>query len=267
MATKNPVAKTTKKEPGTQLVDYKAQLAALAGSAKQVEDALQQSPAISFKSGVMSYQDAAITDNTLPVVVVDYALENAYYEGDFDPDAPQSPVCFAFGTGAKDEVMAPHPDSASPQHTDCKGCKHNVFGTAERGAGKRCKNVRRLALVHDAAIQAGAKEVQSTVLATAKLSVTSAPIFGKYVQNLAGVKHVHPIGVVSQMTCAPHKKNQFEITWKFVRDIADQGVLAALFARREEAHTVLFRPYPKNAEVAKPAAKKAAAKGAKNRKY
>lgn len=266
MATKTSVAKTPKpKEPGTALVDYKAQLAALAGETKAVEEALQQNPNITFKSGVMKYMDAPIKDNTMPIVVVDYALENAYYEGDFDPDNSRSPVCFAFGTGKPGEAMAPHPDSEKPQHTDCKGCKWNVFGTAEKGKGKRCKNVRRIAAVHGDAVNAGAKEVQSTVIATAKLSVTSAPLFGKYVQNLANVKHTPPVGVVSQMTCAPHDKNQFEITWKFVRDISDQSVLGALLARRDEAHTVLFRPYPKNAEVAaKPAlAKKAGAK----RKY
>ena len=267
MATKPSVAKTkATKEPGTQLVDYKAQLAQLAGETKAVEEGLQQSSSISFKSGQMSFMGAPIKGNTMPVNVLDSALENAYYDGPYDPDNLRSPICFAFGTGAKGEVMAPHPDSEKPQHEKCSTCPKNVFGTADQGKGKACKNMRRVALIHGDAVDKGASEIAGTTIATAKLSPMNAPIFSKYALGLASAKHVPPIGVISQMSCEPNAKSQFKVSWQFVRDVTDNAAMGALMARREEARATLFRPYPKNAELAaKPAPAKKA--GGKARKY
>lgn len=267
MATKqSSLTKSPKSKPeSTALVDYKAQLAALAGETKAMEEGLQQSSSISFKSGVMSYMGAPIKGNTMPVNVLDSALENAYYDGPYDPDNLRSPICFAFGTGAKGEVMAPHADSEKPQSETCKACKHNVFGSADQGKGKACKNQRRVALIHADAVEKGAGEIASTVIATAKLSPMNAPIYSKYALGLAAAKSVPPIGVITQMSCSPDQKSQFKVEWQFVRDVTDGGAMGALMARREEAKATLFRPYPRNAE---PEAKAAPAKkaGAK-RKY
>lgn len=266
MATKPSVAKKpAAKTESTALVDYKAQLAALAGETKAVEEGLQQSSSISFKSGQMAFMGAPIKGNTMPVNVLDSALENAYYDGPYDPDNLRSPICFAFGTGAKGEVMAPHPDSETPQSPTCKACPKNVFGTADQGKGKACKNMRRIALIHGDAVDKGASEIAGTTIATAKLSPMNAPIFSKYALGLASAKHVPPVGVITQMSCEPDAKSQFKVSWSFVRDVADNAAMGALMARREEAHATLFRPYPKNAEVVAKAApaKKAGAK----RKY
>lgn len=266
MATKNPVAKTkATKEQSTSLVDYKAELSKLAGETKAVEEGLQQSSSISFKSGQMSFMGAPIKGNTMPVNVLDSALENAYYDGPYDPDNLRSPICFAFGTGAKGEVMAPHADSETPQSPTCKACKWNVFGTADQGKGKACKNMRRVALIHADAVDKGATEIAGTTIATAKLSPMNAPIYSKYALGLASAKSVPPIGVITQMSCEPDAKSQFKVSWHFVRDVTDNAAMGALMARREEAKATLFRPYPKNAEVVAKAApaKKAGAK----RKY
>ena len=262
MATKS--AATKSKAPGTALVDYKAQLAAMATDVKEVEAGQIANPSISFKSGVMTYMGAAIKDNAANVSVVGYALENAYYNKDYDADNPVSPVCFALGTGKKDEVMKPHVDSELPQSETCASCKWNVFGSADKGKGKACRNVRRLALIHEAAVEVGAKEVATSPIVMAKLSPTSGPVFSRYVNNIANVKHVPPIAVISRMALKPHAKNQFEVTWEFVRDITDNAALGALMGRIDEARASLFRPYSRNAvDEAKPAAKGPARK----RKY
>jgi len=55
---------------------------------------------------VLTWNDAPIKDNTIGAIVVDSILENVFYEGEFDPDVPQPPTCFAFGRD--DKTMEPH---------------------------------------------------------------------------------------------------------------------------------------------------------------
>ena len=262
MATKKTAVAT---KPSTAMVDYKAQLAALAGKVKKVEEALQPNSAISFKSGAMSYMGAPIKGNTMPVCVIDSALENAFYDQKFDPDKPVAPVCFAFGTGEVGEVMAPHPDSEKPQAETCAKCPQNVFGTADTGKGKACKNQRKLALIHGDIVDKNSGDIATTSIARATLSPMNAPVFSKYALQLAAARDTPPLGVISQMTCVPDAKSQFKIEWAYVHDVPN-AALGALLARQEEAHAALFKPYQRNAEPAPAPAKKAAVKG-KARKY
>lgn len=233
-----------------------AQLAQLADQTKQVEANQISSPKISFKSGVMSYQGNAIKGNTMPVVVVDSCLVNAFYEDKFDPDNPQPPACFAFGTGLKDEVMKPHVDSLSPQSETCATCRHNQWRSADGGTGKgkACKNSRRLALMHADDVHKGVDSIKGAAIALAELSPTSAPNFGKYAQGIANAKQLPPLAVVSQMSCAPHQKNQFEVTWSYISDLGGEQIVA-IMGRQQDAKESIYKPYPKPQVVEKPAPK------------
>jgi hypothetical protein len=143
-AKKTPAAPAAEK-PKNALVKWDEVLAARAIMAQQSEAKVGGGKFISIKSGVMSFNGSPVPGNALDVVVVDSVLENQLYLGKYNPDVVQVPDCFAFGRNEKD--MVPHKDSANPQADSCAECPHNEWGSADTGKGKKCGNVRRLALI------------------------------------------------------------------------------------------------------------------------
>ena len=46
--------------------------------------------------------------NQAGVVILDHIFENVYYSGEYDPNSPSAPVCYAFAVEESD--IAPHPN-------------------------------------------------------------------------------------------------------------------------------------------------------------
>src|SRR5271170_6510523 len=96
----------TKKAATTAIVNYEAELAEQAQIAAGMEASTASGQFFGLRAGVLTYNDAPLPNNEMAVVILDGVLENVFYEGAYDPDTPQSPMCFAFG---RDEAtMAPH---------------------------------------------------------------------------------------------------------------------------------------------------------------
>jgi hypothetical protein len=215
---------------------------------------------VSLKSGVMSIGGSPIKDNKLEVVIIDHVYENTFYEGDFDPDNPQPPACYAFGR--TEEELKPHEKSSGPVHDQCQGCDNNVFGSAEKGKGKACKNTRRLALISaDGLSPDSIKDGQVVYL---KLPVTSTKAWSMYVKSLAAVFKRPPYGVVTEISVLPDAKSQFKVVFNRVDNIPAQ-LAAALMARKEKIAEEIMFPYgdpsPKEAKgrgkkIEKPKARK-----------
>src|SRR6202012_2084920 len=147
----------------------------------------------SVKGGILSFNGNTFPDNTVAAVVIDFVLENVYYEGKFDPETPTNPKCFAFGR--EDADMAPHEvstENGDAQNDVCKGCQWNEWGSAETGRGKACKNRRRLALIPAGAFNSktnqltpyDADEFETATMGFLALPVTSVKAFSGYVKQL-----------------------------------------------------------------------------------
>jgi hypothetical protein len=186
-AKKTPAAPAAEK-PKNALVKWDEVLAARAIMAQQSEAKVGGGKFISIKSGVMSFNGSPVPGNALDVVVVDSVLENQLYLGKYNPDVVQVPDCFAFGRNEKD--MVPHKDSANPQADSCAECPHNEWGSADTGKGKKCGNVRRLALIPADALDKGEEGVKETELTFFKVPVTSSPNWTNYVNTLAAQGHL-----------------------------------------------------------------------------
>lgn len=200
---------------------------------------------INVRGGQLTFQGNPIKDNKMDVVVLDSIHENAYYTGDFDPDKPQPPSCYAFG---RDEAtMAPHPESADPQSKTCAECPHNKFGSAERGKGKACKNLFRMALISTAGLDAtNVTDVEEAYL---KVSVTSTKAWKGYVKGLKDTFKRPPFAVVTKVGVIPDPKTQHRFTFNIV-DPLPEALMPGVFKRATEfikADTIKF-PYPKPAE-------------------
>lgn len=251
VATKNVPA--TKKS--TAMVNYQDRLAAMAKESTQQESSVASGQFLSTKAGQLSWNGSPAAGNKLQVIVLDAILENAYYPSEYDSENPQPPVCFAFGRDEK--TLVPHEDSAEPQHESCHGCPMNEFGTAERGKGKACKNIRRLGLV--SATPMTTEGVLKGEIAYLKTPVTSVKGWASYVRTLDAIHHTAPLGVVTEIGSVPDPKSQFKLTFNYIDDV-DEGVIPAVFDRHEEVKSAIEFPYsPPSSESPvkkKPAGKK-----------
>lgn len=248
--TKTQVAKT--KPAGGAVVSWKDKLAGYAKEAVAQADEAGSSGGkfVSVKKGKLHFDGQPVAGNELDVIVAHSIIEHAYYKDDYDPDNLQSPVCFAFGSKVED--MVPHEKSSEPQSDRCKGCEWNEFGSADKGKGKACKNIMRLALLP-------AKPLEAEVLAKAevaymKLPVTSVKGFGQYVKRLATQFGLPPFAFVTRLGAVDDDKTQFKVTFNDQAKLdAEDEVMAALVSRHEEQQEAILFPYqPPSEEQTKP---------------
>lgn len=231
---------------------YEDRLAALAKAGVEQEARVGGGQFISFKGGQISYQGNTIKGNELDVVAIDHVFENQYNPEKYDPDNPQPPTCYAFGRD--EDELAPHPESADPQHETCKGCPHNEFGTADNGKGKACKNTRRIAVIPGDPLDE--ETVKTAEAAFIRLPVTSVKGWASFVKTVAALDKLPTFGVVATISTVPDPKTQFKVTWQ-KKESVDRELLPLLLERHDAMAEEIMFPYPKPSEEApkKPAAK------------
>lgn len=100
---------------------------------------------ISTKGKMFTLPDGTSSRGPMQAVILDYRTVHNYYKGNYDPNKPEAPTCFAISKMV--EGMKPSPNAADPQSEICQDCSFNQWKSAPVGNGKACKNIRRLALV------------------------------------------------------------------------------------------------------------------------
>lgn len=235
---------------------------------------------ISFRGGVIKVAGTAIKGNTIKVLVLDSVYENVCYKGDFDPDSPASPICFAMGDD--DKLLAPHAKVKKPftillpdddgefaeQEVDsetCADCPANKYGTAqkkngEQGKGKKCKNTRRLAVI--SANQLTESAIKNGEVFYLKVPVTSCKAWSQYVKALNAELQLPYFGVVTTITLEPDEENQISVSFSDPEPVSEE-LIETLLARREAQIDLTQFPYPEYEEPEekpKKATKGAAAK-------
>ena len=241
----------------TALTKWDAQLAALAQETAAMESSVGGvGNFLSIKSGVLSYQGTTIPDNAMRVVILDAILENQWYDTAFDPDNPTSPACYAFGRAAKE--MTPHENSFAIQNADCPSCPQMQFGTADRGKGKACKAVQRVALLTEGDLE----NIEGAEIAYLKLPFYSTLEYAAYVKQLAEVYKKPPLAFVTEIKVVPDPKSQFRVKFKMETPIEDGEAIGALLTAREKAAAEIAFPYPDRTEAAASPAKRNSARAA-----
>lgn len=254
------MATKTVKAGTTAIAKWDEQLAGLAAKATEVEKGVGGGNFVKTAGATFNFRGADV-GNELDVVIVEHILENALYEGRYDPDNPQPPVCFAFGTN--EDEMAPHEDSSKPQAERCKGCPNNEFGSADVGRGKACKNTRRMAMITEGDLA----NVEEAEVAYLKIPVTSVKAWAGYVRNLSDTLHRPPLGVVTNITLVKDPKTQFKAQFKCKEQVADEYV-GDLIELNKKQQTAIRFPYsaPEEKAAAPVPTKAMGGKFAKNRR-
>ena len=246
----------------TALVKWKERLAERAQAAKAITKAVV-GKFIGTRAATFTINGKKI-GSSLSAIVVRHTFENAMYEGKFDPDNPSSPVCFAIGDDY--DELKPHELSTKPQHEQCAGCPNNEFGSADTGRGKACRNVRRLALIAEDAIEG---DLENTEVHYLRTPVTSSANWDGYVNDAADKLGLPPFALVTEITLAPDPQVQMIMTFKIKKESADNGLinneeqlegLDALF--EAQADKINF-PYQPVSEAEKKPANKFKAGGGK----
>lgn len=256
MATKN--AAKAGGSSKTDLVKWDAALAARAKIAqKTVENVGGGGDWISFRGGQITFHNQVV-GNKLEVVIPSFVLENAFYEGKYDPNNPASPICFAFA--AEEGDLVPHEKAPQPQCETCAACPHNEWDTGENGRGKACKNQIRIAALPADCLDEGVEGIAAAKEAYAKVPITSVKSWGAFVNELAEIKK-HPLAFVTEITTTPDATTQFKVSFKAKEEIPGK-LLGALIARADELDKKIGFPYvvteDKPARPASRAAKKPA---------
>lgn len=258
-----------KKKTGTAMAVWDAKLAELAKKQKALSDTnITGTPRISVRGGIMTFKNNKVPNSELDCIILDYAFEHSFYgvDAEFDPDNPANPVCFAL-TQEDERKMVPHEMAMDKQSETCAKCQWNVFGTANKGKGKACKNIARLILIPADALKTGIAEAEVAIM---NVPVTSVRNWTGYVDRLNDTLHKPTLGVITRIKAEPDPKNQVLVSFMMKQngEIDDGDAIGALIEKQASVQAVLMKPYEPQAEEAKPAkgknkaapAKKAGAK-------
>jgi len=254
------------------------ELARRAKLAVSVEESTSTGAFFGLKGGILTFDKVPIANNKMGVIILDSLLENVFFKDEFDPDVIAAPTCFAHGRLEKE--MKPHDlvvAANQAQHAQCAGCPKNVFGSADKGRGKACRNTRRLALIPAGTLDAHDKWVPftkedqftSSVIGFMKLPVTSVKPYSVFVKQLAGVMHRPPFAIFTKVAVIPDQDTQFKITFDALGNVPD-NLMETILKRHEEAAALIAEPYsleaPEQAGAKKATKGKAAGKKG-SRKY
>lgn len=229
----------------TELTPWEAELERRAQLAKGMANATStgEGNKISIKSGIMTYQGNPVPDSKFKGIVVASIAENHWFEEDYDSDNPVPPDCYAYAaTEGEVAVMKPHPQATKPQSDSCATCPLNKYGSANRGKGKACKNTHKLAVVAEDALDKGA-DILSATVGTLTVPPTSGKAWTGYVKSIAENFGRPPLGVVTEISCAPDPNTMVKVNFKLVRKIEDGKALTQLLKKGDVAQEELLRPY------------------------
>ena len=265
MARKAAVTNTT----GTALTDWEKEMEAQAAVAAGMASSTGGAQFFSVRAGQLSFDGMPLPGNQMGVVILDWVLENVYYEGDFDAENPVPPTCFAFGRETAAD-MRPHDvvfEADQAQHETCRGCPQNEWGSAVRGRGKACRNIRRLAIIPAGTIDANTNrftafadpaQFEKAGVGYLKVPVTSGRGFDTYVKQVAGALRRPPHAVFTRVVVRPDPKTQVAVTFEPLEP-APTDLIPILMQRHRAIMSELEQPYSLTVEEREPA--KPAARG------
>ena len=125
----------------TALADIQKQLQQeMAGLQETI--ATSSTDLVKIAQGKFVLPDGTSSADPMVVVVLDWIWVNRYYKNAYNPNNMEGPSCYAINR--KPEELEPN-GGGDMQHTDCKGCPMNVFGSGQ-GRGKACGNAARIAI-------------------------------------------------------------------------------------------------------------------------
>ena len=245
-----PAKKALAKAPGKGIANVQAINDDLAERAKALSTQLGSSgggPRIQLdnKAGVFVTGDGEQLGTEIRAIVIDFAVAHRYYEGVYNPNNLQPPVCAALGRDVG--TMAPFEDAPKVQNDVCVSCPQNQFGSSVNGTGKACKNTRDVAMLlvnEDGSVD--------DKLYTFSIPPTGLGSFDGVAKFIARTYQSMPIRCIITMTVVD-RGTYSTVACSDPEPNPDYAEHVALLAQAEEL--VMRKPDFTPRETAKPAAK------------
>lgn len=190
-----------KKEPGTALVNMRAELAAETLALSRRIEAPSGDKVKLTKKKTFKLPDGSEHPGPLTVVILDFVSTNTFHDKPYKEGEISPPACFAIGL--EPTLLVPSANSPDKQSDGCAKCPNNAFGS--RGDGKACKNGRRLAIVAGAGDLAADPDSPMWII---DVSPTSLKAFDAYVSTVRTQFQAPPIGVVTDVFFDPASEYQ-----------------------------------------------------------
>lgn len=222
-------------------VNYEEVLAGLAK--KQAAIAKPPVSTIGTRSGVLTYNGDMVANNALECIIIASTHANKYYEGEYDPNNLRNPECYAYSEDGKG--MVPHPSVVNPIHDNCDECPYNQWGSADKGKGKKCKNVQHIGLIP---ADTSPEDVETAELALMSLPVTSGKNFDKYVNKLTTLFNRPTLAMKTVIKTRPDPKTQYQVLFDDAGPV-DPALIPGLVKRLEKVLPLIEREYEPNPEV------------------
>lgn len=258
---------------GKEIVNFDEKFAQLAQQ-QQLDNPITGGAAISLRGGILSFNEEELPGNQMAMVILDSVQENTYYAAAFDGDNPVPPVCYAFARGKIEarnmgphESMADHLEYFEPQSDNCPSCQWNVFGSADVGRGKACKEKRRLMMIPAGWYQPvkpkskdlelhlfdDPKEFDSADLIRMTIPVTSVANWSKYVQSVTAAHNLPTCAVVTRVWLEPDAKSQFKVHFELIEKLPAE-MAHVILQKQEQAMAQIITAYTPPDPEARPAA-------------
>lgn len=255
-ASKKPADKPAK-STGTDMMKWDEELAKYADESAAAEaNAGSGLQSFSLKAGVLSIDDNAMPNNEMAVIVLDHVLENVFYLEDYDPDNPVPPSAYALGRDEAElrwheDSIDELPDGEKIAGELCSESSINQWGSADKGRGKACRNLRRLLMIPAGTLNKKTGEFEliedeqhyaNAKAAFMKLPPTSTTNWSNYVKQLAGSLRKPPFVIATRVKVVPDQKSQFKVTFEALEEMPKE-LFDVLVKRHKEAEQFIMQPY------------------------
>jgi hypothetical protein len=192
-------------------------------------------PYISIKGGKFALGENKL-GNSIEVIVLATAYDNAYYAKAYEPKVTASPDCFAVSLSPS--CMTPHSTAISPQHTSCDGCPKNEYETAMQGSGKACKNNRRLLL----AACSSENDINLSNLALLRIPPTSLKPFKQYMLKTLAHLRLPSFGAITRISF-DQNSTWPKLSFEMQARMQDITILQAIVESMPTYEKIVSAPY------------------------
>lgn len=233
----------------------------------QMDSSLQETgkfpQKLSFRGGILSIGNEQFGEGPLYFYILARCRVHALYPpGQFDPNNPTTPDCFALFMEKHQEATAkPHAESKSPQCAEgCGGCPKNAWGSVIRNGKKvkACSNRWRIMLLPATYFDAEgnlafspAVELERQPWLYADLPITSTKNYEKHLEDMAKSTKTEalPNGrpqylYATMISVSRHIDKQLEVKFAPGNYLpSDPETLSVLYQRHIEAEKTIMFPF------------------------
>lgn len=212
-------------------------------------EAAGESPMTSYlstKGGMLSFGGKPVPDNRMNIIILETVFERSFDPRPYNPEEFIIPECYAIARHEED--LVPHERAVNKHGKNCATCPLSQWESDLKGGkGQACKSRRRLAFINAAVLEQGVEGILNATVYGLKVPPTSTRNWGTFVNSLANVVKRPPFGVATTVSCKPHPKYLYELTFGY-DELVPEALLPVVLAKKSQLGETFMVPWPTEKE-------------------